>query len=397
MYSCKKIAIIITICLVWLPNVYSQLNPYLGLTPPDSIPIRFGSAAYQANSEWWWHGAPEFSQDGMEMFFTKYRSNMEPLAIKMFCLNQYSGSWTTPQATAFFENSSDCNPVFSRNGSKLYFMSNQNGNEKIYTVKKTASGWSQPLLLNIPYQSMSGMLGTDMSITRDSTIYFTLHDMVNGPAIYRIKCLNGTYIQADKLPAEITSFPCFSPYIDPDEKYIMFCSLRNNNFDIYISFKKPDNGWTIAQNMGNLINGTAEDCYPWVSYDGKYLFFNSVKSGDLGPNCYWVDAKIINRYNPFTTISGDNSTIPIEIELYQNYPNPFNPTTTIKFSINQKQFAQISIYNVKGELVAELANKLYEPGLHEVEFVTSGLNSGQYFYQLKTGNVVIAKKMLIIK
>jgi len=93
---------------------------------------------------------------------------------------------------------------------------------------------------------------------------------------------------------------------------------------------------------------------------------------------------------------------PIEFSLSQNYPNPFNPITTIKFSIpaderRDRQNVGLKIYDVLGNEIATIVNEEKPAGSYEIEFDGNGLPSGMYFYQLKTGKFIQAKKMVLIK
>ena len=83
--------------------------------------------------------------------------------------------------------------------------------------------------------------------------------------------------------------------------------------------------------------------------------------------------------------------------LEQNYPNPFNPTTTIGFGIQNKSNVKITILNAIGEEVAVLLIEEKEAGFHQVEFDAVALPSGVYFYQLKAGNFISTKKMILLK
>jgi len=99
----------------------------------------------------------------------------------------------------------------------------------------------------------------------------------------------------------------------------------------------------------------------------------------------------------------------LSFQLYQNYPNPFNPTTKIKFTFpsviaseaKQSQIVTLKVYDVLGNEVITLVNEKLSAGEYEAEFNTSFINhqpsSGIYFYQLKTGNFVQTKKMLLLK
>ena len=92
-----------------------------------------------------------------------------------------------------------------------------------------------------------------------------------------------------------------------------------------------------------------------------------------------------------------DKTIPNEFNLEQNYPNPFNPTTNIGFRISEGGFVTLKIYDVLGNEVATLVNENKPAGSYEVEFNGSNLPSGVYFYQLKAGNNIETKKLMLLK
>ena len=94
---------------------------------------------------------------------------------------------------------------------------------------------------------------------------------------------------------------------------------------------------------------------------------------------------------------GDFEIIPKEFELFQNYPNPFNPETTIKFSLPVAGIVNLTVYDITGKLVAELADGFYEQGTHKFVFNASGLSSGIYFYKIETNEHSVSKKMILIK
>jgi len=98
-----------------------------------------------------------------------------------------------------------------------------------------------------------------------------------------------------------------------------------------------------------------------------------------------------------TQVDPNNELFPDRYSLSQNYPNPFNPSTTIKFSLPENQLVKISVYNILGELFAELTNQEYEAGTYSIEFNGAGLASGIYFYRLQTQQFVETKKMILSK
>lgn len=84
-------------------------------------------------------------------------------------------------------------------------------------------------------------------------------------------------------------------------------------------------------------------------------------------------------------------------KLNQNYPNPFNPRTIIRYSIPQKVFTSIKIYNLLGKEVALLVNEEQSAGMHEVEFNASNLASGVYIYKITAGSYTESKKLVFMK
>jgi hypothetical protein len=98
----------------------------------------------------------------------------------------------------------------------------------------------------------------------------------------------------------------------------------------------------------------------------------------------------------------DEETLPTEYALEQNYPNPFNPSTTFRYSIPQTSKVVIKVYDILGNEIALLMDEEKTVGTYEIEFNShSGevrnLPSGVYFYQLRAGEYVNTKKMLLIK
>jgi len=100
----------------------------------------------------------------------------------------------------------------------------------------------------------------------------------------------------------------------------------------------------------------------------------------------------------------DNKILPDKFELYQNYPNPFNPSTTIKYSIppvgtSFMKSVQLKVYDILGREIATLVNEKQNPGIHNYTFsiINYKLSSGVYFYQLRAGNFIETKKMVVIK
>jgi hypothetical protein len=88
---------------------------------------------------------------------------------------------------------------------------------------------------------------------------------------------------------------------------------------------------------------------------------------------------------------------PTEFNLSQNYPNPFNPSTKIEFSIPEASDVRLEVFNMLGQKVQTLKNERMAAGFYSVVFEAGGLSSGVYVYQLRMGNAVLTKRMLLLK
>jgi hypothetical protein len=93
----------------------------------------------------------------------------------------------------------------------------------------------------------------------------------------------------------------------------------------------------------------------------------------------------------------DNITIPGNYNLQQNFPNPFNPSTKILYSVPQSSTVQIKVFDVIGNEIETLVNEEKPVGTYELTWYAEGLPSGIYFYQLRAGNFVETKKMVLMK
>jgi phosphodiesterase/alkaline phosphatase D-like protein len=93
----------------------------------------------------------------------------------------------------------------------------------------------------------------------------------------------------------------------------------------------------------------------------------------------------------------DEFSIPTEYALSQNYPNPFNPVTTIAYALPKLSFVNLSIYNIKGQLVKTLVNEQQTIGYHTIQWNAVTVSSGIYFYKLTIENYTITRKMILLR
>jgi hypothetical protein len=98
-----------------------------------------------------------------------------------------------------------------------------------------------------------------------------------------------------------------------------------------------------------------------------------------------------------TGIEQVHDLVPLDFRLFQNYPNPFNPATIIRFSIPEVSQVSLRVYDILGNLVADLFNGETAPGYYQAAFNAANLASGVYFYRLESSGKVQVMKMTLLK
>ena len=147
-------------------------------------------------------------------------------------------------------------------------------------------------------------------------------------------------------------------------------------------------GWKLIRFPISEIEGSGE-----VFFQG--LLVRQEADGLTGSEIYFDDL----QYNVLVGIENLSLSANMvkEFKLAQSYPNPFNPETTIDFFLPYSTKAQLVVYNVLGQKVKALINRVLPAGAYRYRFKASNLASGIYIYELKTDEVVLRKRMVYLK
>jgi len=225
---------------------------------------------------------------------------------------------------------------------------------------------------------------------------------------------------------------------DPAQRLVLGDSY-GGNISALISYNHPEifglcglhsgalqpNGYE-AYNL--IINGPVKDIKwssIWGTYEGLYINMRSLRDYLISSNYEldWLERpeghswglwratidKMLEYFFPAepNSIIAENQITPEDFVLYQNYPNPFNPSTKIEFLIADFGFVSLKIYDLIGNEVATLVNEEKPAGIYQVEFsakdgsasggIAYDLPSGIYFYQLRVGEFIDTKKMILLK
>ena len=93
--------------------------------------------------------------------------------------------------------------------------------------------------------------------------------------------------------------------------------------------------------------------------------------------------------------TADTATQEVSNYLGQNYPNPFNQNTRINYGVATAGQVEMILYDMQGRPVKILVSGMKEAGNYTYDLNTGGLANGVYFYQLRSGNFIAVKKLII--
>jgi len=194
------------------------------------------------------------------------------------------------------------------------------------------------------------------------------------------------------LPVELTSFVVNIFFDKVDLLWSTATEVNNHGFEIERSLDK-----TIWASIGfREGKGTTSEPQDYTYSDD----ISEISSSKLYYRLKQIDFNGSFEYSKIVEVE----IAPTKFSLQQNYPNPFNPGTSIQFAISSlptgqagRQFVTLKVYDVLGKEIATLVNEEKSAGSYETEFNASHLASGIYFYQLRAGDYVETKKMILMK
>jgi hypothetical protein len=142
-----------------------------------------------------------------------------------------------------------------------------------------------------------------------------------------------------------------------------------------------------------------------IGYSVSNVFFGSagIVSYDWGRSLVGYEGINVYQFTIEGVTNPGSSALPESYALYQNYPNPFNPSTTLRYGLPARSHVRLRIYNILGQIVADLVNAEQDAGWNQVVW-NPNFASGLYFYRLEAISVsdpskrfVDVKKMILLK
>lgn len=187
-----------------------------------------------------------------------------------------------------------------------------------------------------------------------------------------------------------------------------YISLRwtehpNSDVNYYKIYRKVKDtpSWITPECIGTVPRGTLAFTDPDYVYTNN---FQTILLYDVKAYCSaWGTMSQDSYQGPYYGILVKSSadSLLAKNQVFENsitnYPNPFNPATQIRYSIKEKGFVSLQVYDVLGNKVADLVNEYKPAGSYDASFDASSLPSGIYISRIKAGNYLETKKMLFVK
>jgi len=215
----------------------------------------------------------------------------------------------------------------------------------------------------------------------DSLGNMYVYDMITYDLLYQNQIINDAYFFGF---ANITD--------EPTKEFIMVSGMNNSGIDYG---GEPSNKTVYVFNTVTNESTIIANVESW----GMFLSIWTCGCGDeIKDKVVFTVGDHIEIWGDGSGLSATSSTnVPALFKLNQNYPNPFNPITTIEYEMPKNGNVNVSIYNVKGELVEKLIDGYNTTGKYSIQWNPKNISSGQYFYQISVDGFVQTKKMVLLK
>ncbi len=305
-----KIRILLFSLLLIIGCELNQQQVYyheLDSSPPADTASVFARGILSTNHHE--HSAPAISPDGKEIYWSVWEKPAPPNPVqKIYYVEYLDTGWSMPRVAPFSGKYSDGGPSFSPDGKKLFFYSKRpiesdsstKNDLDLWFVEKENNNWLEPRRLSSTIND--DRLQALPTLAGNSNLYFLnyLENVEHNYGIYKSVFHSDKYGKPVPLPIQInSSYRDWTPFISPEEEYLIFSSHRPDGFgsgDLYISFKNKNETWGEAINLGGKINTASQERFPMVSPDDKILFFTRSTESTFD-DIFWVKFDFIKDLN----------------------------------------------------------------------------------------------------
>ena len=181
-------------------------------------------------------------------------------------------------------NASNYKAVISGDGNTLIYMNELPFYDAVYFSRFEDGKWTEPVNITSQIQSDGDQFVS--SISYDGTqLYLTKEDNFNSD-IYTSSYVNEQWTKSSPIAKPVNSKYWEShASISKDGKALYFTSNRRGGLgemDIYKSVLDEEGEWDNPKNLGSIVNTALNEDTPFITEDGKSLFFSSQGHSSMG-------------------------------------------------------------------------------------------------------------------
>ncbi len=268
--------------------------------------------------------SPVLSMDESTMFFTsrRLRADSTNSAIRDLDTGEFKedvyvsfkneeGVWTEPEILNLNSDAHDATISVSPDGQTLFIYRDNFGDGQVMESKLIGETWSEPILLGSDINTAAWE--THATISADGNTLYFVSDREGGLGkrdIYRcVKLPNGEWSKATNIgPTINTPYDEDSPFLTADGKTLYFSSKGHNSmggFDIFYSTFGADGEWSTPVNMGYPLNTVDDDVFFVPMADGRRAYYSSSKDGGYGlKDIYLIDMPDVTNESQLAVLKG---------------------------------------------------------------------------------------------
>ena len=269
----------------------------------------------------------------------------------------------------------------------------------------TETGFEQQLLGNtLPWSSSYSLLTSDFDNDNDYDVILSATSNSNHSNVYMFENLGNMQFY------EHPYFE-FSPFCS----YSQIADFNNDSLPDMVFTGFDDEGLYLLYNEGNFLLGNQK----FIPNSGGLQFLKHLACADFDFNGFNDIAYVIYNHDfiPFNLVclfnDGSGNFLENPITNYTNhntngqetikcYPNPFKKYNYIEFLVIEKQKIEITIFDISGQQIISLTNKIYSPSQYKIMWNGTDKNRkevkpGTYLIRLKTGSQITTERVVKIK
>jgi len=266
----------------------TEQEQYLGEYPPVDIPVLFKPELIPDKHL---AHAGVFTANMNEYYYTLSNASFSEFTVMY--IRRSGDQWSSPKKAFFNSSYLEHGVHFTEDGQWVYFSSTRpiekeggSSTWHIWRSKKIENGWSEPKWVEIP--GLEGKSVSHPSIARSGRLYFHSYNSdFSDMALFVSDPFDGGFQKAKKLVLpEGENHNTLTPFVAPDESYLLFEKKFDDFFEIYISYRDNEE-WQLPKRLSDNIN-TENLGNPYITPNGQYLFYASGQWSNASPAHRWL-------------------------------------------------------------------------------------------------------------